>query len=91
MFTFKIIEETSVQTTKKRGLFPKMNMIDFWISSHNGWEMKFLKYNYAIYRLIANFLQIKNVNRSYSQKWTFDELQEEMLQLLGGLTAMQYY
>ena len=56
MFTFKIIEETSVQTTKKRGLFPKMNMIDFWISSHNGWEMKFLKYNYAIYRLIANFL-----------------------------------
>ena len=91
MFIFKIIEETSVQTTKKRGLFPKMNMIDFFFSSHNGWEMKFLKYNYAIYRLIANFLQIKIVNRSYSQKWTFDELQEEMLQLPGGLTTMQYY
>ena len=67
------------------GFFPPRN--------RNGWfldfEPQWLKneYSYAIYRLIAIFLLIKNTGRSSSQSWKSEDLQGGKLQLPGCLST----
>ena len=52
--------------------------------------MKVSKCSYAIYRSIPIFLLIKYTYKSYNQKSKSKELQEEMLQVLGGLSTYYY-
>ena len=65
--------------------------MDDWFFGLGATVVEKWKCSYAINRAIANFLLIKNTNWSYSQKWKPNEPQKEMLQVLGGLSTMQYY